>query len=362
MSSPGQPKVGASAGGSPKSSDRDRTSIVECQPNGAQKAGADSAKSSDSTSLHLLLFDDLNPTDSSSPTAASEAEAKISFDSVALWPGSVPSTAVAQKLLLGSEAPEAFRASVKQVLEALGPLERAALLGEVLPFDPAPLRQAVLVRWRLVAALQLQPAPGARIDTAALDLLVTEADSALSAVRAPADCYAEIKSGYDTARAALAREAVKLAEASRAFAHEAALEAADSSGRKYRHVSARLLSITGAKTVRTALSSKLLWIFFGISLVGTGLFHAIRLRTPPDPVLPNVVRVGAMSGIRAPSEKITVLQAPPDATIDPAEMEKLKAEAEAMGKEVHEVAPGQFIVAPVEIKFPEMPKGGPFAR
>jgi|GEM_PF-3886274 len=334
----------------------------------------------DPESLRQLLFDDVK---SAAPAAAppppTDASGPIGFDSLSPWPANIATAAVAEKLLKGSDAPEPLRSSIKRVQETLSPLERAALHGEVLPFDPAPLRNAVLVRWRLVAAIELQPAsepesqPNSapaetesrplRVDLAALEQLLTDADVALASLRAPDDSYEEIRSGFNAARAVLAKEAVRLAEASRALAHQAALEAADTAKQKYKHVSARLLSISSVKRgARKAGQSKALWISLAVSAAAAGVFHVLRSKAAIEPYLANVVHVGALTGVRSTTGQITVYQTAPDMPVNPAELQSLKAEAEASGKAVHEIAPNQFIVAPVELKIPEPPPNVPFLK
>jgi hypothetical protein len=48
--------------------------------------------------------------------------------------------------------------------------------------------------------------------------------------------------------------------------------------------------------------------------------------------------------------------------VNPTDLERLKAEAEARGKTVHQLTPNQFIVAPAEMSIPDMPKNAPFAK
>src|SRR5262249_52090662 len=199
-----------------------------------EPAGVAAQRPADAESLHLFLFDDVKSEEAAATPSPADASEPISFDSLSPWPANVASPALAEKLLKGAEAPELLRPSIKRVQETLSPLERAALYGEAVPFDSAPLRDAVLVRWRLTAAIELQPAAEAeaepaaaepeprrpRVDLAALEQLLTDADVALAALRAPDQAVEELKAGFSAARGTLAKEAVRLAEVSRALAHQ----------------------------------------------------------------------------------------------------------------------------------------------
>ncbi len=103
------------------------------------------------------------------------------------------------------------------------------------------------------------------------------------------------------------------------------------------------------------------WTKRTITAAATIVFHVTAMRKQRDPIVPDVVRIGELMSAKAPNG-ISLVQGPVDKPVDPADLEKLKADAEAAGKIVHEVMPNQFIVAPAEMPIPDMPKNVPLVK
>jgi hypothetical protein len=136
------------------------------------------------------------------------------------------------------------------------------------------------------------------------------------------------------------------------FAQQAAAAVTDKATKKYEKV-ARLVAAS-ADTTRIALRSKLLWAVLGTSVLGAVAFHGYRyLHAKNAPVSGPNYSVAGMHGFKSESSGIAILH-PIDPTkpIDPAAIEQLKAQAEASGKTVHEVGPGQYVIAPSKLHVP----------
>jgi len=312
--------------------------------------------------LHALLFEDVDASDPYASGLAADPAYDAFFDPAALWPRGLLSSQLAAKLLTSAEPPELLQPSIRRLQSALVPIERAALDGGALPFDGEPLRKAVLLRWQLSAALDLKPPVESNIDTAALDHLLAETDVVLCGLQVPADAPKETRRAFDSARTGLVKQAVRLAEVARTLVVAAAPETRAVSEQKYKNVSARLLSMsTVGKREWISLGSKGPWIALAVTAAAAIVFHGTAMRKQRDPIIPDVVRIGELFSAKAPNG-INLVLAPGGKPVNPADLDKLKAEAEARGKTVHQLAPGQFVVAPAEMPIPDMPKNAPFAK
>src|SRR5262252_8134850 len=128
------------------------------------------------------------------------------------WPCNVPSVAQASQLLSAESARAGKGGASGKLWSSLTEIERNALMGRRSSLDLTALRNAVLVRWRLANALETRPPAGSPIDVSALEGLLNEADAALSKLQLPEGATEAMRSGYASARGALAKDAVALSE------------------------------------------------------------------------------------------------------------------------------------------------------
>jgi len=263
------------------------------------------------------------------------------------WPCNVPSLAQAAQLLTSGSARADKDGANAKLLSSLTEIEMSAVTGKRSSVDLTALRHAVLVRWRLVNALETKPPAGYPIDMPALEGLLNEADGALSKLQVPEAATDAVRAGYASARGSLAKHAVALSEIAAEFAQQAAAEAvAHKSTKKYQRV-ARIVATT-TDTAKMALRSKVLWAGLAVSLLGAGAFHGyryVRERNAPN-TGPSYSAAG-MHGYKNDSTGVTVLHSvDPTKPVNEAELAKLKAEAAASGKRVHQVGLGEYIISP----------------
>ena len=99
-------------------------------------------------------------------------------------------------------------------MAALSTAEKAAAQGQKLPFDPAPVRRAVGLRWQVAAAIDALPSPGAQIDQGAVQAILGGIDDVLAALKEQSDdAGPEALRALETVRHALVKEAIDLTEA-----------------------------------------------------------------------------------------------------------------------------------------------------
>jgi len=279
------------------------------------------------------------------------------------WPCNVPSNAQASQLFSADRARADKDGPSGKLWSSLTETETNALMGQQSSLDLTALRHATLVRWRLANALETKPPPGSPVDVAALEQLLNEADAALSKVQVPDAATEAVRAGYASARRALAKEAVALSEVAAEFAqHAAADAAARKATKKYQHV-ARIVATT-TNTAKIALRSKVLWAGFAVSLLGAGAFHGYRyLQERNAPKTGPSYSAAGMHGYKNDSTGVTVLHSvDPTIPVNEAELAKLKAEAEASGKRVHQVGLGEYIIAPKDMRIMGDPSQKPPAQ
>jgi hypothetical protein len=242
------------------------------------------------------------------------------------------------------------------LLGQLSEIESLALYGRPSPVDLTPLRNAILTRWRLAVALELRPPPGTAIDGGALEALLTEVDAVLANIQASADGNEAVSAAIAATRGALARDAVALSEIAADEAHRAANAAAEAKAtKKYQHV-ARLVSVS-SETAKVAVRSKLFWAIAIVSVLAAGAYHGYRYLAPRPPPAVSSLPIDlppGVSGFKDDSRGIIVLTVPDRQQLpDAAALQQLKAKAEATGKAFHQIAPGEYILAPPAMKIPD---------
>jgi hypothetical protein len=269
------------------------------------------------------------------------------------WPGSVPGTEEASRLLSGEGSQGKHDEAIDGLWNSLTEVELGTLLERPSALDLSALKKAVIVRWRLAHALETKPARGAPIDSGALEGLLKEADTALTKLQTPPQAAtATVRASFASARAALAKNAVALSNFAAEVAQQVAAEAAiNKATKKYEKV-ARIVAAS-ADTTRIAFRSKVLWVGVGLSVLGALAFHGFRyLHAQNAPVSGPGYSAAGMHGFQNESSGIAVLHPiDPSKPIDPAALAQLKAQAAASGKTVHEVGRGQYVIAPSKLRF-----------
>jgi hypothetical protein len=288
-----------------------------------------------------------------SSTSAPAADEQAPQPSTVTWPCGVPGMEEASRLLSGDGSQGKHDEAIEGLWNSLTEVELGALLGRPSPLDLSALKEAVIVRWRLANALETKPARGAPIEVGALERLLNEADIALTKLQTPEAGTETERASFASARAALAKNAVALSNFAAEFAQQAAVEAATNKATKKYAPVARLVAAS-ADTTKIALRSKLLWASLGVSVLAAVGFHGYRyLHAKNAPVSGPSYTAAGMHGFQNESSGIAVLHPiDPSKPIDPVALAQLKAQAEASGKTVHEVGPGQYVIAPSKLHLP----------
>jgi hypothetical protein len=268
-----------------------------------------------------------------------------------VWPADVPSEVDAEAILCaacdGLKAAE--DAALDAALGALTELEKRALDGVPQGFDPAPLRRAATLRYRISTAVATAPAPGAPIDGAAGRALLAEIDEVLGAV-APLATSARAAEA-DAIRHALVKEAVDFSELlQRLTMPEAAAMPAALSGKADEPRTRTSVPATRVVVPATAgedRGSRGGWIALAVVALLVGAWHGQRLLGRPAPA-PRPTVDGAPDGAfgyRAADGSRVVISAT-GKPMPPAQADAFREREAAAGRTVREVAPGVFVSAP----------------
>src|SRR5712692_1388516 len=185
------------------------------------------------------LFDFLDASSGQSLSGTTSASASVQPTDFggALWPSGVPQPERALDLLRGKVHDETWSATLAKLRSQLTDVESSVLKPGGGAIDLSGLKNAVLTRFRLAAALSVKPEPGVAVDGAALELLLDETDVVLSKLKLPEAATEPVRAAFSAARSAMARDAVALSEIAAELARRAAEDAAASKAtRKYQHV------------------------------------------------------------------------------------------------------------------------------
>jgi hypothetical protein len=148
----------------------------------------------------------------SSPSLAA-LEAIRRQEPTALWPANVPLQDKALEVLRGELKLAASLPGARKIQESLTQPERESLH----PDSPAEaLREALCVRWRLAAAQDLRPNSDGKVDPAALNALLADADRALDALQAVTAPTTELALAIDRTCETLTQEAIDFTSQARA--------------------------------------------------------------------------------------------------------------------------------------------------
>ena len=250
----------------------------------------------------------------------------------------------------GSGPEQRLRPVTEKLVAALSTAEKASALGQKLPFDPAPVRRAVGLRWQVAAAIETLPPMGAQVDQGAVQGILGGIDDVLAELKVLSDdAGPEALRALEGVRHALVKEAIDLTEALQQVAPAELVEEITTS-RKARRGSA--VAVTRMVRTTEAFDDGPRQVPWGLVVVaGAGGDRSRRvprlsLREPgPKPAPPTIS--GAPSGTVGtvtPQGKVVV--APPGARLDPKEVENFKNLEKAKGNDVREISPGTFVVTP----------------
>jgi len=282
---------------------------------------------------------------------------------LAVWPGTVLSAvdgeAVVRAALSGLWPEPRLRGTTERVVASLSTAEKAATLGQKLPFDPLSVRRAVGLRWQVAAALDTLPIQGAKVDQPAIQAILLGIDDVLAQLKVLSDdASPEALRSLEGVRHALVKEAIDLTEALQQILPAEVVEEITTS-RKAK----RAEPVAAARIVHSTPSGEgelrgLPWgliVLLVLSVAGAAAYHGYRYVNRSRPAASVVT--GAPSGTVgtvAPQGKIIVT--PAGARLDPKEVENFKNLERAKGNEVREVLPGTFVVTPPNTR-PEKPAG-----
>jgi len=273
----------------------------------------------------------------------------------ASWPANLPEGPDAEWLLLAAltgaaSAPGPQRDAAHKVSKGLTELERGVLLGGDVPVDGALVRLACGLRLRVALALASIPPPGTAIDGAAVQGLLAELDQALTGLKAAGEGGPpEVLPGLEALRSALVHEAIDLTEAVQRLAPAggAAAPAVPAAVRTaLAQPATRVLSVRKEEADHHRLPVGWL-VALGIAVAAAGGYHLNQSmsRTPAPTFSYSGAPQGAIASSAGPGKPIVLVKVGGGA-FDPAELQKLKAQEELMGRTVQLLAPGTVVIIP----------------
>jgi hypothetical protein len=282
-----------------------------------------------------------------------------------VWPATVLSAddglAVVRAALSGLWPEQRLRRVTEKVVAALSTAEKAAAQGHKLPFDPAPVRRAVGLRWQVAAAIDVLPLPGAPIDQGAVQAILGGIDDVLSALKEQSDdAGPEVLRAIETVRHTLVKEAIDLTEALQQVAPPEMVEEITTSRKVRRTGTAPVTRMIQNTSQADAGPSSFPWglvVVLVIALVAAAAYHGYRYVNRARPSPPPIT--GAPSGTVGavtPQGKVIVL--PAGTRADPKEIENFKNLEKAKGNTVREIVPGTFVVSPESARPGEKPATG----
>ncbi|HQR29467.1 MAG TPA: hypothetical protein PLL32_03590, partial [Anaeromyxobacteraceae bacterium] len=273
----------------------------------------------------------------------------------ATWPANVLSAddglSVVRAALSGLWPEARLRPVTESVVASLSTAEKAAALGQNLPFDAAPVRRAVGLRWQVAAALASLPPSGSPVDQQAVQSILLGIDEVLAALKEQSDdAGPESLRAVESVRHALVKEAIDLTEALQGVAGAEAVEEITTSRKARRAETApatRMVAPSRPVADERRAAPWGLVAVLVLALAGAAAYHGWRYVNRPAPASSPVAGAPAGSlGSVAPKGKVVVL--PPGTAADPRDVERFKELERAKGNDVREVAPGKFIVSPRE--------------
>jgi hypothetical protein len=282
-----------------------------------------------------------------------------------VWPATVLSgddgLSVVRAALSGLWPEQRLRRVTEKVVAALSTAEKAAAQGHKLPFDPAPVRRAVGLRWQVAAAIDALPPVGAPIDQGAVQAILGGIDDVLSALKEQSDdAGPEALRAIETVRHALVKEAIDLTEALQQVAPPEMVEEITTSRKARRAGVAPVTRMVRDTSHADAGPSRVPWglvVVLVVALVAAAAYHGYRYVNRARPAASSIT--GAPSGAAGtvtPQGKVIVM--PAGARADPKELESFKNLEKAKGNTVRELVPGTFVVYPESARPGEKPAAG----
>ncbi|HET8724272.1 MAG TPA: hypothetical protein VFM53_08685 [Anaeromyxobacteraceae bacterium] len=301
------------------------------------------------------LFDESVAADLTPVPIAASAPAGAMPPPSATWPANVLSAddglSVVRAALSGLWPEARLRPVTEAVVASLSTAEKAAALGQNLPFDAAPVRRAVGLRWQVASALDSLPPTGSPVDQHAVQAILLGIDEVLAALKEQGDdAGPESLRAVESVRHALVKEAIDLTEALQGIAGAEVVEEITTSRKARRGETAPVTRmVTPPRPVAEERRSAPwgLVAVLVLAVAGAAAYHGWRYVNRPGPAASPIAGAPAGSlGSVAPRGKVVVL--PPGTAADPREIERFKELERAKGNDVREIAPGKFIVSPRE--------------
>jgi len=270
----------------------------------------------------------------------------------AVWPGTVLSAtdglAVVRAALSGLWPEQRLRPVTEKLVAALSNAEKASALGQKLPFDPAPVRRAIGLRWQVAAAIETLPPMGAQVDQAAVQAILGGIDDVLAELKEQSDdAGPEALRALEGVRHALVKEAIDLTEALQQVAPAELVEEITTS-RKARRGSAAVTRMVRTTEAFDDGPRQVPWgmiVVLVLAMVGAAAYHGYHFVTRPK-VAPPAVSGAPAGTIGTVTPQGKVVAAPAGVKLDPKEVENFKNLERAKGNEVREILPGTFVVTP----------------
>ena len=267
----------------------------------------------------------------------------------ALWPSTAPGEEESEQLLLSALAglAAAGDAALDATIEALTPLETEALQSLASVADPAPLRRLAALRYRVAFALSTAPAPGSPVDAGGGNLLLTEIDEALPALKDVAERLPARASEIDAIRNALVKEAVDLSETIHRIQPGAPIAPVPAAARDPRRTTGRMRVDVTQAPPPAARKRTGMWVTFAVVVALGAAFHTrqywLRRAGGEQAGFPGAP--AGLLGAQPSGETLSVLL-PGEKAPSKAELERFRNEQAAKGNEVAELPSGGLLVLP----------------
>jgi len=267
----------------------------------------------------------------------------------ALWPSTAPGEEESEQLLLSALAglAAAGDAALGATIEALTPLETEALQSLASVADPAPLRRLAALRYRVAFALSTAPAPGSPVDAGGGNLLLTEIDEALPALKDVAERLPARASEIDAIRNALVKEAVDLSEMLHRIQPGAPIAPVPAAAPDPRRTTGRMRVDVTQAPPPAARKRTGMWVTFAVVVALGAAFHTrqywLRRAGGEQAGFPGAP--AGLVGAQPSGETLSVLL-PGEKAPSKAELERFRNEQAAKGNEVAELPSGGLLVLP----------------
>jgi hypothetical protein len=281
-----------------------------------------------------------------SPLPAPPAAAPPSY--AGAWPAGVLGGKDAERLLAAAVTgaatePGPARATAAQTAEALSDLERRALADIAVPVDAALFRRASALRLRVALALGTAPPAGSPIDSAAVQALLAELDSTLAELKAAAEGGESPHPGIALLRKVLVKEAIDLTDAVNRIA-PAQAPAIKTPARPATRLLSNRSGVEGVSAPRVGRGWLALLV---LAALAAGAFHGYRLLARKPLVPPPSFGSAPQGAVGVRQGPVSVVVPESGKLLDPAQVERFKAQEEAKGNTVKEVAPGTYVSVPL---------------